>query len=252
MKILVCGYGFVGKAHALSLEGSLSGITTCVYDPALGYNTFPEEMDAAIIAVSTPIGYNGQCYMDNVYKCLEMIPEGIPILIKSTISLEGWRLIQRVYPKNNISFSPEYLRAAHALEDFKSQTRIQIGGGDVVFWTDVIGESIKNITWSVANPEELILTKYARNSFLALKVSFFNQMYDLCEKTGVDYNTVSYLSGLDHRIGDSHTKITKERGFGGHCFPKDTAALVATAKEYECELSILEEAIKYNERIKRG
>ena len=107
------------------------------------------------------------------------------------------------------------------------------------------------VTGLVYKPEELILAKNFRNSFLATKVAFFNQIYDLCEQLGVDYNNVSRAVALDDRIGSSHIEVTEERGFGGHCFPKDTSAIVETALKFNVDLSLIAEAIKYNNKIRK-
>jgi UDPglucose 6-dehydrogenase len=101
-----------------------------------------------------------------------------------------------------------------------------------------------------AEAESLVIAKYARNNFLALKVSFFNQLYDLCQKLGVDYDEVREHTTADYRIGDSHSFITEERGFGGHCFPKDSAALVKTSEKYGSFLSIMGCARAYNQSIR--
>lgn len=243
MKLLICGYGFVGKAHALALESN--DVTTYVYDPAKGFDSMVSDPDAAIIAVATPMAKDGSCDMSAIYDCLEKIPEDVPVLIKSTISLEGWKLIKRAYPWRAITFSPEFLRANHAMEDFKNQKVIYLGGSDPSFWIGLISNKLDVIV-EVADAEELILAKYLRNSFLAMKVAFFNQVNDLCEKANVEYSAVANFVTADKRIGDSHTYISEERGFGGHCFPKDTEALLKTAKEYGYDLSILREAVEYN------
>ena len=248
MKILICGAGFVGKAHALALE---SNNEIHMYDPA--YDMYKERLanpDAVIIAVSTPIAEDFSCYMDNVYDAIENVyDEDVPILIKSTISLEGWRLIKRAFPNKKITFSPEFLRAAHAYEDFKSQKVIYMGGSDPSFWINLISNKL-DVTIEVAEAEELILAKYFRNSFLATKVAFFNQVYDLCEKANIEYSAVAHYTTMDPRIGDSHSFITEERGFGGHCFPKDAAAIVRTAQEFKVDLSLINEAIAYNNKVR--
>lgn len=248
MKLQIAGYGFVGMAHALSLEGD--DVKTYIYDPDKGYGNWRKDMDAIIICVSTPMAADGSCDMSNVYSIIEDVPADVPILIKSTISLEGWRLIQRAYPKAKITFSPEFLRAQHAMEDFKNQKYTYVGGGDAAFWSGLLSMKL-GTTVVTHDPEVLIMTKYFRNSYLAAKVSFFNQMYDICEAAGVNANEVLTYTALDDRIGSSHTTITKERGFGGHCFPKDTAAIVETAKQFGYDFSILREAIEYNESIHR-
>jgi UDPglucose 6-dehydrogenase len=106
-------------------------------------------------------------------------------------------------------------------------------------------------TTTTAVPEELILAKYFRNSFLATKVAFFNQIHDLCANTGVEYAAVRHIVADDPRIGHSHTEVTDARGFGGHCFPKDTAAIVHTASLVDVDLSLIKQAISYNRKIRK-
>ena len=188
--------------------------------------------------------------MDNVYEVIEDSPD-IPILIKSTISLEGWDMLRHVFPNKQLTFSPEFLRAASALEDFRNNDTILLGGGNTGFWADIFVTAMGNINVTVADPKELIVTKYARNTFLALKVAYFNQLYDLCKESGIDYEQVRKYTILDNRIGESHTTITDERGFGGHCFPKDANALIKTAEKDNIDLSLLKEAVSYNAKIRR-
>lgn len=243
MKIVIAGYGFVGKAHHELLKDKHEII---IHDPSLGYNAYMQHVDAVIVCVSTPSQHDGACEMANVYDVIEKAPD-VPILIKSTISVEGWDMLVETFPNRMLNFSPEFLRAASAIEDLKNTDVILIGGTSCNFWAEVFDVDIEK-----ADPRALILTKYARNSFLALKVAFFNQMYDLCKELGVDYNAVEYFTGIDPRIGDSHMSITDERGFGGHCFPKDTRALVKSAQRNNVDLSILKEAIEYNNKIRKN
>jgi UDPglucose 6-dehydrogenase len=248
MKIGIAGYGFVGKAH----EGVLKDYhDLIIYDPALGHYGDLRHADAIIICVSTPEGSHGGCHMDNVLAVVKDNPN-VPILIKSTISIEGWNMLEHMFPHSSLTFSPEFLRAASALEDFKNNNTILLGGGNTSFWADIFITAMGKINISVAKPKELILTKYARNSFLALKVAYFNQINDLCTKLNLDYEQVRQYTTIDERIGESHTMITDERGFGGHCFPKDTSAFINTAKLNGSDLTILKEAIEYNQRIRKG
>lgn len=247
MKIQIVGYGFVGQAHALALGGKNK---IHVYDPVKGYNDRVSNPDAVIVCVSTPQSTDGRCDMKNVYDAISNCPQNVPVLIKSTISLEGWRSIKSSDKNNMISFSPEFLRAEHAYEDFKNQEVIYIGGGDQIFWSSLLVMSL-GVKVAGKNPEALILAKYYRNSFLATKVAFFNQVFDLCETTGVDFNVVRQLVTKDNRIGESHSYVNEERGFGGHCFPKDTSAIVWTSDSYGYDSSIIKSAIEYNDRIKK-
>ena len=248
MKIGIAGYGFVGKAHENVLKDYHDLI---IYDPALGHYGDLRHADAIIICVSTPRGSHGGCHMDNVYCIVEDMPS-VPILIKSTISIEGWDMLKHVFPHTSITVSPEFLRAATALEDFQNTKTILLGSGNTGFWADIFVTAMGKIDIDIATAEELILAKYARNSFLALKVAYFNQINDLCNKLDVDYDKVRQYTTIDNRIGDSHTTITDERGFGGHCFPKDTEAFVTSSKRVDSNLSILEHAIEYNQRIRKG
>ena len=242
MKILIAGYGFVGRAHYEVLKFKHDVV---INDPALGYNNSYDDVDAVIVCVATPPREDGSCHMDNVFDVIEKTPD-VPILIKSTISVEGWDTLLHKFPYKKLNFSPEFLRAESAVEDLKNMNLMLIGGSDNVFWGNVFDINIE-----IASPVELILAKYARNSFLALKVAFFNQMYDLCDEMNIEYSAVAHYTTIDPRIGDSHSFVSKERGFGGHCFPKDIDALIRTAQRNNVELSILREAIKYNKSIRK-
>lgn len=241
MRILIAGYGMVGKAHHELLKEQHD---IEIYDPALGYKHL-KAPDAVIVCVSTPSRINGACEMKNVYEVIETSPN-VPILIKSTISVEGWNMLKDAFPDKSIAFSPEFLRANTALEDLKNTKLMLIGGDDTCFWKDVFGVNIE-----IAEPQELILAKYARNSFLALKVAFFNQVYDLCNALDVEYDAVAHYTTMDERIGDSHSFITDKRGFGGHCFPKDIKATIHTAQSYGSRFTLLEEALAYNSKVRK-
>ena len=242
MKILIAGYGFVGKAHHELLKDRHEII---IHDPALGYKADFVDVDAVIVCVATPQREDGSCEMANVYDVVDLAPD-VPILIKSTISVEGWDMLVDAFPNRMLNFSPEFLRAASAVEDLKNMDLMLIGGTSCSFWNKVFDVNVE-----IAEARELILAKYARNSFLALKVAFFNQMYDLCDALDVEYSAVAHYTGMDSRITESHTQVTKQRGFGGHCFPKDTNAIIKTGQRNNVDLSILKEAVEYNRRIRK-
>jgi UDPglucose 6-dehydrogenase len=107
------------------------------------------------------------------------------------------------------------------------------------------------LTVEIESPAELVAAKAFRNSFLATKVTFFNQIYDYCKAYNLDYDSVSKAVGADMRIGNSHTQITEERGFGGHCFPKDTKAIVRSAQRNNTRLTLIEESINYNNAVRK-
>ena len=249
MKLGIAGYGYVGMAHEFIFKDYHDVI---VSDPAKGHYGDLRHADAIIVCVSTPQKeISGHCDVSNVCDVIDVAPD-VPVLIKSTISPEGWRLITDTCSNKNITFSPEYLRAAHWDKDIEECKDFYMGGASTNFWADLFRFARGNINVHVADPVELILSKQLRNSFLALKVTYFNQVFDYCKGEGVDFETVRKLITDDPRIGESHSTVTKERGFGGHCFPKDTLATVRSASiSANTRMTLLEEAIDYNKSIRK-
>ena len=247
MKIVIAGVGYVGNAIDTVLEQKHD---TYIVDPKLNTNKISDiDYDALIICVSTPLGNNGACNMQNVFDCISD-SNSKPILIKSTISLEGWNSIKEKYPNKDITFSPEFLRAETSLKDFATQETMYLSEGNHLFWVDIFKPLLPDVGYKLGTAEELILAKYFRNSFLATKVIFFNQIFDLCKKIRtVDYEAIRQIVTDDSRIGEGHSKITDERGFGGHCFPKDTKAIVETANKNKSNLSLIKTAIEYNKEV---
>lgn len=248
MKINLYGYGFVGKAHYETLkEHNEINIIDPIY-PDLEKADF--EPECCIVCVSTPQSDDGSCDISNVFDVMSKIDKSTPVLIKSTISLEGWKQLKEKYSHHSINFSPEFLRQEHYLEDFKNIDTMYVSTEKAKFWATVFYPYWKDLTFVVAEAEELILVKYFRNSFHAVKVSFFNQVYDLCKSTNIEFNEVAAGICQDPRIGFSHSQVTEERGFGGHCLPKDSSALVKTAELFNCELPLINSAREYNSIIK--
>ena len=251
MNIAIAGYGFVGKAIEAYLHKTEH--TTQIVDPKYSnMSVLDTKCDGIIICVDTPANEDGSCDMSNVIDVLNDTHTEKPVLIKSTISIQGWEQIKEIFPSHTISFSPEFIRADTAIEDMLNTKTIYIGGGHYYFWERALNRPDKVIKIKHADPRELILAKYFRNSFLATKVTFFNQIYDLCEATNIDFSKVSTLITEDSRIGQSHTEVTTERGFGGYCFPKDTQAIIETGHKEGVDLSLIREAIRYNNNIRKG
>ena len=247
MKILIAGYGYVGKAQELVFQNYHN---IHIYDPALGYTECLADPDAVIVCVSTPPRKDGSCEMTNVFEVIDMVPD-VPILIKSTISVEGWEMLADTFPNKQICFSPEFLRAAHWKEDARAK-HIYLGGNCTNFWSDLFLQVLDKPTISVEQPADLVAAKALRNSFLALKVSFFNQVFDYCKAYKLDTDAVIKTIIEDQRIGSSHSTVTSERGFGGHCLPKDVSAIIRSAQRNNTRLTLLEEANNYNHSIRKG
>lgn len=249
MKLTLIGNGFVGNAVNKLLQDQYE---IKIVDPKYNDNVITDDADGYIVCVPTPESNTGACDMSIVYDVIKQCPDDTPILIKSTISLEGWEMIKTF--KKSITFSPEFLTAANAVEDFKKQKYMLFGGQDVEYWQDIF-ILCKGFTPIVGTIPELILTKYLRNSFLATKVAFFNEVFDFCENTGLSYDKIAEMVGIDDRITSSHMQVPGpdgERGFGGACFPKDTKALLYTGLMFKSPFSILGKVVESNERIKNG
>lgn len=245
--IVLAGYGFVGKAYGWFFEQKFA---LKIVDPQYNDNKIDSDTTALICCVPTPEGADGSCNMQHVVEVIKSTPKSAPIIIKSTISLEGWRDLCSSFPEHQLCFSPEFLRADTSMEDVAKMDSI-ILSGDTKFWEDKIKEINPQMQVINLSPEEAIAVKYFRNSYLATKLSFFNEIFDFCETMNIDFDKVRSGISIDPRIGESHTFTSAtQRGWGGLCFPKDTQALLKMAKNNNAELSTLEAAVKYNNKLK--
>ena len=255
MKIIIAGYGFVGKAVARTLEKKHDLI---IVDPKYGDEQIANHPDAdgIIICVGTPHTDELACDDSQVYNVLESVPVFMPVLVKSTILPDQLFAIESAFNNHSICYNPEFLRAVSAVEDFANQKYMVLGGEDPEgFWQDLFTSVLPDCKlYFYCSMTEASLVKYSINSFLATKVAFFNQLYDLCEASGADYNLVRQIITHDARIGNSHTIVglDGDRGFGGACFPKDTNALIEYSNRAKTPLSILETAVLYNKTIRKN
>jgi UDPglucose 6-dehydrogenase len=249
--MIIAGHGFVGKAHELLFKDHRREID--IHDPLRGMTANFERASAVIVCVPTPEHNDGSCDMNAVYETVALCDQATPIMIKSTISLQGWHNLKHRFPEHQLCFSPEFLRAANFMNDIKNLDNI-ILSGDVDYWQGEYSHNWPDVKQHIVEPEEAIAIKYLRNAFLATKVSFFNEVYDFCNAYNIDYEQVRSGMAMDSRIGESHTHVWPEqgiRGWGGYCFPKDTSALIKMANEHNIDLNTLHAAMQYNERLKK-
>ena len=256
MKFIIAGNGFVGSAvhNALKTKHDI-----VIVDPQYTDVQIKDHFDAdgIIICVSTPTTENGICDANNVANVLDQVPIFMPVLIKSTVTPAIASGFKEIYPDHSIVYSPEFLRANSANNDFLNQKYVILGGEDPeAFWHELFITTLPNCKIAFnCTEEEACLVKYATNSFLALKTSFFNQIYDVCEKTGMDFDTVRHLLAQDTRIGTGHTMVPGpdgERGWGGHCFPKDTKALIQWTTTIGAPVTLVESSIQYNDKVRKN
>lgn len=255
MKILIAGYGFVGKAVAKALQTKHEVV---IIDPKYSNEEIKDHTDAdgIIVCVNTPTNEGGYCEAKNIANVLSQVPVFMPVLIKSTVTPNVLTELIDIYSNLSIVHSPEFLRAVSAEQDFLNQKFIIIGGDDPEsFWQELLSSVLACRMFFYCSPQEASMVKYSINAFLATKVSFFNQLSDLCESNKTDYSVIRQIMTHDPRIGPSHTLVPGldgERGFGGHCFPKDTAAFLHYAKQADSSLSILNEVVEYNNKIRKN
>lgn len=256
MKIIVAGYGYVGKAVQAAFGYKHEVV---IVDPALTDEDIRNHFDAdcIIICVSTPSTDSGTCNGANVLDVIDQTPIDMPIMIKSTVSPDIVDLLEEKYSKHSIVISPELLRARSSAEDFINQKYVIIGGEDPeCFWQELFTDTLPSCKLALkCSMKEASIVKYASNSFLALKTSYFNQLYDVCQSTNTDFDIVRHIMSQDLRIGSDHTMVPGpdgERGWGGHCFPKDTLAYTLWARSIDARQSVLESAISYNNMVRKN
>ena len=222
-----------------------------------------KKADIVFIAVGTPSRRgDGHADLTYVYEAAEKIAKNLDgytvIVNKSTVPVGTGAEVKNIIKKINpdalfdVVSNPEFLREGNAIEDFMRPDRVVVG---------IETEKAKQLMSIIYKPLYLIetpilftdlntaeLIKYSANAFLAVKISYINQMSDLCEKVGADVHDVAKGIGFDKRIGSKF--LHPGPGYGGSCFPKDTLALVQTAKEYDSNLSLVETVVQYNKQRK--
>ena len=221
--------------------------------------------DAIFIAVGTPSRRgDGHADLSYVYAAAEEIAASVSrytvIVTKSTVPVgtgdEVERLIREANPNADVAVvsNPEFLREGAAITDFKRPDRIVIGTEDDrarAVMTELYRPLFLNhspILFTSRRTAELI--KYAANAFLATKITFINEIADLCEAVGANVQDVSRGIGLDNRIGSKF--LHAGPGYGGSCFPKDTLALVKTAQDFGTPMRIVETVAAVNDQRKRA
>src|ERR1700719_535258 len=223
------------------------------------------QADVVFIAVGTPSRRgDGHADLSYVYEAAREIAAGLTkstvVVTKSTVPVgtgdEVERILRQLRPDLAIAVvsNPEFLREGAAIHDFKHPDRIVIGTDDErakKVMTEIYRPLYLNqapIIYTRRRTAELI--KYAANAFLATKVSFINEIADLCERVGADVQEVARGIGLDNRIGSKF--LHAGPGFGGSCFPKDTRALVKIALDHDVPLRIVEAVLAVNDNRKRA
>lgn len=252
-KIGIVGLGFVGSAIKDAMMDHCD-LVLVDKDPQKGTHTFNDlkDCEGVFVSVPTPFGDDGKCNTSILEDVLEKLKnfDGV-IISKCTAPPLTYKSLNEQYP--NLVHAPEFLTAANAYKDYVNGKFIIIGGR-IKAYRDLAEKIIKlgqpsAVNVSQCTIEEASLAKYTINSFLATKVSFMNELYNLAQAIGADYNLVASMVTMDDRIGKSHMQVPGpdgEFGFGGMCFPKDTSALLKFSEELDVSMNVLEAAVKKN------
>jgi UDPglucose 6-dehydrogenase len=256
MRIGLVGYGFVGRAISRFFSQSHS---ISVYDKFIPEHASSDAQDQintcdlAFVAVPTPTGEDGlSCNLSAVYEVFSWLR--VPACIKSTIP-PGTTDRIRDNAKLPIAFSPEYIgeRVGHEWNALDSCGFVIVGGDETT--CDLVISAYQHATskkleYCKTDTNTAELCKYMENCFLATKVAFSNQFYDIANYFGVDFEKLKALWLLDPRVAASHTSVSPERGFGGRCLPKDLRAIIAATKPLGGS-PFLESLLAYNEDLSR-
>ena len=220
-----------------------------------------KKSDIIFICVGTPNKKNvSGADLSQIYSVGKEISKSINkfkiIITKSTVPVmtgdELEKIISRKVNKNKFSIvsNPEFLREGEAIRDFIYPDRVVIGSNDKRsnlilknLYAPLISKGAKYIS---TNRRAAELIKYASNAFLATKITFINEIANLCEKIGIDVEDISIGIGLDKRIGSRFLRAGP--AYGGSCFPKDTKAIISTANKFKIDLSVIKSVVKSNTR----
>ncbi|KQS48262.1 MULTISPECIES: UDP-glucose dehydrogenase family protein [unclassified Sphingomonas] len=244
-------------------------VETNVKAGRLGFTTDLTEgvkgAEAVFIAVGTPSRRgDGHADLGYVFAAAAEVATAVSgftvVITKSTVPVGTGDEVERILRENNpaaefaVVSNPEFLREGAAIDDFKRPDRVVIGGHDERAMA-VMREIYRPLSLNSSPVIEMSrrgaeLTKYAGNAFLATKITFINEIADLCEKVGADVQEVARGIGLDKRIGSKF--LNAGPGYGGSCFPKDTLALLKTSQDYEAPQRIVEAVVAVNENRKRA
>ncbi len=219
-----------------------------------------KKSDIIFICVGTPSKKNSNSAdLSQVYMAAKEISKSINkfkiIINKSTVPVTTGDEVEKIIAKKlsrkyfSVVSNPEFLREGEAVRDFIYPDRVVIGSNDKKsekilknLYSPLISKGAKFVSTSRRAAE---LIKYASNAFLATKITFINEIANLCEKTGIDVEDISIGIGLDKRIGSRFLRAGP--AYGGSCFPKDTKAIVSTADKFKTNLSVIKSVIKSNE-----
>jgi len=260
----IIGQGFVGNAIYQKFKNYFEVSTFDLDKSKRNTDTLEsvvKNSDVVFVCVPTPMRrIDGTCdisIVESVLTEINNVGKDVITVIKSTIPPTTTEMFNETFSNLTVVFNPEFLTEANAVSDFENQSKIILGGPKK-------GTTLLKQIYRLVFPTTPIIktgsthaemVKYLTNSFLATKVSFANEMYQICDKLGLDYDKVVEYSTYDDRLGKSHWAVPGpdgDFGYGGHCFPKDVKALIHLAEELELYPTMLRATDKKNNVVRKN
>jgi UDPglucose 6-dehydrogenase len=249
--------GVVGDAVASAFAEA--GVTVRGYDRYLDIGR-PEDLaqcQVVFVCVPTPAGDGGAFDLREVHAAVDELARhvhpGTIVAVKSTVPPGTSDQLAALHPELAFAAVPEFLQSARPKEMFVNPDRVVIGARAHQV-AQVVSALMKRVAPSapvvLLTPTQAELAKLCSNAMLAAKVSLANELAEICQRFDVAWLDVQDAVGLDHRIGRAHLTVTPERGFSGHCLPKDVEGLIAAARAAGFDPPVLEEIVAFNRRIR--
>ena len=266
-KIGIMGLGMVGGSMARyyqNLRGYAMGEDLFGYDPLKGMTDLAAlNRNAEVVYVAVPTPYvtdeaSGKIGFDLSYvrDAMRSLEGSKIVVIKSTVLPGTTEMLQAEFPRHRLLFNPEFLTEVTADQDMNYPDRQIIGYTDQSY--TVAGDVMHLLPLApferIIRAKEAEMVKYYGNTWFSTKVVFANQMYDLCQALGIDYDTVKESAAADKRIGRTHLEIFHKgyRGYGGKCLPKDTRALIQKGDEVGAPMELLKTVEAINNKLVAG
>src|SRR3989344_5611832 len=249
-KTAVVGVGMVGGALSCVLENPI------LYDKGKKLGSMDAVSAAEIIFVCVPTPYDEKKKgfdVSIVEEVFSKIKGEKIVVIKSTVTPGTTEYFQKKYPQHKVLFNPEFLTEVTADQDMRYPDRQIMGYTKESF--SVAGDVVQILPLApferIMPATEAEMVKYFNNTWFSTKVIYANQMYDLCQKLGADYEIIKEAAAADKRVGRSHLEIFHKgyRGYGGECLPKDTKAPIQKARAMKSPMALLETVDKLNEKL---
>ena len=257
----IIGQGFVGTAvnEGLAKHYKIETYDIVKDSTCSSLEELYSKSNIIFLCLPTPMEKDGSCHLGIIEPVLKELNElgKTIVVVKSTIppgTTEKWN---KRYTNIDIVFNPEFLTEANSIEDFKNQNRIIVGGPRPATTkvARVFRKAFPKVPIIKTGSTYAEMVKYVTNTFLATKVSFANEMYEICEYLDIDYDKVIEYAMHDDRLGYSHWNVPGpdgDFGYGGHCFPKDVKALINVAQDLLIEPHMLIATNEKNNKVRKN